>query len=211
VQLKDLVADAADLLVKGHGFTRAGRNFIREDELVRGLRFRTGVSGSFEILFDLGITGISQIGPKTDKWTVGGSASQLRPKEIPARAWMRLTEGAYDEEVRKAVHHVCERIAVDFLLKYRSGEEFFLWVRETALELFESPEAENEFRRLKLHPLTPTRLLELAGVYAAYLGKSDDASILREAAIEFASSHGIDYAIPDIIANIADASRHKDS
>ena len=128
VELKDLVADAADLRVKGHGFTRVGRNFIREDELVRGLRFRTGVSGSFEILFDLGITGISQIDPKTDKWTVGGSASQLRPIEIPARAWMRLTEGAYDEEVRKAVHHVCEWIAVDFLLKYRSGEEFFRWV-----------------------------------------------------------------------------------
>jgi hypothetical protein len=53
--------------------------------------------------------------------------------------------------------------------------------------------------------------LELAGVYAAHLGKAGDAIMLQNAAVEFASTHNIGYAIPRVIANIADAMGNKES
>lgn len=207
VELNDLVADAADLLVQGGGFTRTGRSFVREDELIRSACFTPVGLGRFEILFNLGISGISVVLPKNEKWVVSCSASQLRPKEVPARAWLTLTKGAYDEEVRNHARRVCEYVADEFLLKYRSADDFYLWVRSSALELFRDPRADNEFRRLKLQPFNVVGPLELAGVYAAHLGRGDDAIMLQNAAIEFASTHGIDYAIPRVIANITDAGR----
>jgi hypothetical protein len=208
VELKDIVADAADLLVQGHGFSRAGRRFVREDELIRSASLAPVGQGRFEIVFCLGISGISVVLPKNEKWVVSCLASQLRPKDVPARAWLTLTKGAFDEEVRNQARRVCQRIVDEFLLKYRSADELYLWVRANALELFRDPRADNEFRRLKLQPFNVVGPLELAGVYAAYLGKADDAIMLQNAAIEFASAHGIDYAIPRVIANIADASRY---
>jgi hypothetical protein len=210
VELNDIVADAANLLVQGHGFTRAGRRFVREDELIRSVSFMPVGLGRFEIVFSLGIPGISVAVPKNERWVVSCLASQLRPKEVPARAWLTLTKGAYDEEVKKHARRVCECVLDEFLLKYRTVDEFYLWIRANALELFHDPRADNEYRRLKLQPFNVVGPLELAGVYAAHLGKPDDSMLLQNAAIEFASAHGIDYAVPRIIANIADAGDHKD-
>lgn len=211
VELKDIVGDAADLLVQGHGFTRAGRRFVREDELIRGVSFVPVGLGRFEIEFSLGISGISVVLPKNEKWVVSCSASQLRPKEVPASAWLKLTKGAYDEEVRNHARRVCEWATDEFLLKYRSADELYVWVRANALELFQDPRADNEFRRLKLQPFNVVGPLELAGVYAAHLGKAGDAIMLQNAAVEFASTHNIGYAIPRVIANIADAMGNKES
>jgi hypothetical protein len=211
VELKDLVADAADLLVQKHGFTRTGRKFIRQDELVRSAWFRPTGFGRFELLFDLGIAGISLILPEkpaspgpSEKWVVGLNARDLRPKEVPAMAWLTLTKGKYDQEVRKHSRNLCERVADEFLLKYSSAEEFYQWVRGSALELLKDPNTDNEWRRLKLWPANPLLLFELAGVYAAHLGKSDDASMLRQAALDDAIVYRID-AIPRIITSIAEA------
>jgi hypothetical protein len=209
VELKDIVADAANLLVQGEGFTRTGRRFVREDELIRSASFMPVGLGRFEIVFGLGISGISVAMPKNEKWMVSCLASQFRPKEVPARAWLTLTKGAYDEEVKKHARRVCECVVDEFLSKYRTVDEFYLWVRASALELFHDPRADNEYRRLKLQPFNIVGPLELAGVYAAYLGKADDSIMLQNSAIEFASSHGIDYAIPRVIANIADATSIK--
>jgi hypothetical protein len=80
------VADAADLLVYRHGFTRRGRTFLREDELVRSALFRPGTLGRFEIEFRLGIAGISDVSAKEERWVMLCSASQLRPADVPARS-----------------------------------------------------------------------------------------------------------------------------
>ena len=212
VELKDLVADAAESLVRRHGFTRTGRKFIREDELVRSAWFRPVGFGKFEILFDLGIAGISVILPEqptspepSEAWVVRCSASKLRPKEVPAMAWLKLSKGRYDEQVRKQTGHLCERVASEFLLKYSSAEKFYLWVRGSALELLKDPSADNEWRRLKLWPSNPLPLLELAGVYAAHLGKPDDAAMLLQAALDKAIATRVDYAIPRVVASIAEA------
>ncbi len=204
VELRDLVADAAKLFVQNHGFTRTGRNFVRQDELVRVVRFRPVGLGGFDIVFNLGIAGISEVLPKTDRWVVSCSAINLRPEGVPAVAWLRLTKGAYDEEVREHTKRVCESMADGFLLKFRDADEFYIWVRDSALELFRDPRADNEFRRLKLQPFNVVGPLELAGVYAAHLGKADDALMLQNAAIEFATARGIDW-VPRIIANITAA------
>jgi hypothetical protein len=210
VELKDIVADAANLLVQGHGFTRTGRRFVREDDLIRSVSFMPDGLGRFEIVFSMGISGISVAIPKNEKWVVSCLAGQFRPKEVPARAWLTLTKGAYDEEVKKHARRVCECVVDEFLLKYRTVDEFYLWVRANALELFHDPRADNEYRRLKLQPFNVVGPLELAAVYAAYLGRTDDSIVLQNATIEFASAHDIDYAIPRVIANIADASRHEE-
>jgi hypothetical protein len=51
VELKDIVADAANLFVQGHEFTRMGRRFVREDELIRSVCFMPVGLGRFEIVF----------------------------------------------------------------------------------------------------------------------------------------------------------------
>jgi hypothetical protein len=216
VELKDLVADASDLLVRGHGFTRTGRKFIREDELVRSAWFIPTGFGRFDLLFDLGIVGISVILPEksarpasSERWVVRLNAMNLRPKDVPAMAWLTLTKGQYDREVRKQTRHICERVTDEFLLKYSTVEEFYMWVRGSALEILRNPNADNEWRQLKLWPSNSTMLLELAGVYAAYLGKSDDENMLQQTALDDAIAVGVDYAVPRIIASIADAGRRQ--
>lgn len=210
------MTDAADLLVRDQGFTRTGRKFICEDELVRSAWFRPTGFGGFDLLFDLGIAGISVILPvmpaapaPSEKWVVGLNAMHLRPEDVPAMAWLRLTKGRYDEEVRKQSRRLCERVAEEFLLKYSSAEEFYLWVRASALELFKDPDTANQWRRLKLWPSNPLMLLELAGVYAAHLRKSEDASMLQQAALNDAITYRVDYAIPGVIASIAEAGGHE--
>jgi hypothetical protein len=141
---------------------------------------------------------------------VSSLASQFRPKEVLARAWLTLTKGAYDEEVKKQARRVCECMVDEFLLKYRTVDEFYLWVRTNALKLFHDPRADNEYRRLKIQPFNVVGPLELAGVYAAYLGRTDDSIVLQNSAIEFVTTHDMEYAIPRIIANIAEAARHKE-
>ena len=56
-------------------------------------------------------------------------ASQFRPKEVLARAWLTLTKGAYDEEVKKQARRVCECMVDEFLLKYRTVDQFYLRMR----------------------------------------------------------------------------------
>ena len=66
VELKEIVADAANLLVQGHGFTRTGRRFVREDDLIRSVSFMPDGLGRFEIVFSMGISGISVAIPKNE-------------------------------------------------------------------------------------------------------------------------------------------------
>jgi hypothetical protein len=205
--LRGLVADAADLLVHRLGFTRDGRMFLRKDELVRGVFFRPGIQGRFGIEFRLGIADISETSPGVERWVMLCSASQLRPDDVPAVAWLRLTKGAYDAEVRKASAAVCTRVAKEFLVKHETRHELYHWVHSSALQLLKDPRAENEYRRLKLDPHNLTRLLELAAVFAAYLGLSSDAGMLTQVATEYAAEHGVDYVIPGIITNVVAAGK----
>lgn len=133
VELKDIVGDAEDLLVRQHGFTRSGRRFLSEGELIRSVWFTPVGGGRFEIQFDLGIAGISAFSSKSQTWIVRCSGSRFRPKDVPARAWLTLTKGAYDEEVRKHAWQICECITGEFLLKYRNASPFPLRIRWSLL------------------------------------------------------------------------------
>jgi hypothetical protein len=86
-------------------------------------------------------------------------------------AWLRLTKGEYDLEVRKHSRDVCEQSAGEFLLRYWTAEELCLWVCDCALDIVRDPRSSNDFRRLRLQPFNVVGPLELARVYAAYLGR----------------------------------------
>jgi hypothetical protein len=65
--------------------------------------------------------------------------------------------------------------------------------------------ADNAFKRLKLDPWNAVPRLELAGVYAGFLGRVDEANLLRDLATDFAAKNGVEYAIPGIDSNLKKA------
>jgi hypothetical protein len=192
-KITDLLVQGGDLFAKTNLFGASGS------------RFQPAGLGKFEILFDLGISGISTFSTKAQTWVVRCSARNFRPKGVPVQAWLILTKGAYDETVRSHAREVCESLTDDFLLKYETAEEFYQWVRENALQLLNDPRADTDFRTMRLQPFNVVGPLELAGVYAAFLGKNADAEMLRQAAIEFAAAHGMEYAIMRVSGSISTA------
>lgn len=212
VQFRDLIAAASSSLARDHGFrAHGGRSFTREDELIRSARFAPGASlaGSFqfEVVCDLGISGLSSISSKSSEWMVRCSVSHVPRDDGLPRSGFELTGAPEDEVVVQDVAKICKVVFDRFLLRHETADDMFLWVRDNALQFLDSPQVDNDFKRFRLSPWNIVPRLELAGVYAAYLGRSEDAERLRDAAIQYARTHGLRYAIPTVSANIAAAAQ----
>lgn len=209
VQFKDVIAAATASLTHDHGFQVNGRMFTREDDLIRSVLFAPGSSTAgnfrFEVICDLGISGLSSVSPKSSERIVRCNVSHVPLGGDLPETRFELTKTREDEIVKYNVSVICAYVFDDFLLRRQSAEEMFMWVRDNALEFLADPQASNDFERFRLWPWNAKGRLELAGIYAAYLGRGEDAEFLKDAAIEYAKTHGMRYAIPDISANIAAA------
>jgi hypothetical protein len=210
-RFKDLVADQTQLLVLDHGFTLVGRRFIREDELIRSAWFVPGATlpgrFRFDILFDIGIAGLSSFSSKAQLWVVRCSASQLRDIDSLPAVHLELTAGADDERLREGVRLICSYVTDNFLMRHKTAEDLYRWVCSNVIEFLNDPNYDNDFRRLRLNPWNVIPRVELAAVYAAHLGRYDDAASLEAMAIDYARTHRLREAIPGIKANIAAAGR----
>jgi hypothetical protein len=212
IQFKDVVASASASLTRDHGFQANGRMFTREDdELIRSVRFAPGSSTArsfrFEVICNLGISGVSSVSPKSAEWVVSCNLSHVPASGDLPKTWFELTKGPGDDAVERNVTLICAHVFDNFLLMHESAEGMFLWVRDNALEFLGDPQADNDFKRLRLWPWNVMPRLELAGVYAAYLGRKEDAEYLESVATGYAKTHGMRHAIPVMHANIATVAR----
>ena len=128
--IKQLADKAAAVLCAGHGFTRsrAGTRFVSESPLLRSVwlhpkSFAGPESYGFDVLFDLGIPGLSTFSPRAQTWIVRASSSDMR---TDGRGHFELT-GAADSDRAE------EEIALETL---KSGLQQFLQIYATPHDLY---------------------------------------------------------------------------
>lgn len=208
--IKHLADTFAALLVKQHGFTRnpAGTRFIREDQLMRSIwlnpmSFARPGAYSFDILFDLGIPGVSTFSPRAQEWIVRAHGRQIHGRRHERDPDFELTGQPSDADVETAALETLDAAMTEFVLAYATPHELYAMVARNAEELLEhGGQARGEFAALQLFPWNVVGRLELAAMYAAALHEPSEAKRLARLATEYAATHRIDYAIPRINANV---------
>lgn len=196
--VKRLADAAAVLLCTEHKFTRsrAGVRFVSESPLLRSvwlhpMSFARPGSYCFDVLFDLGMPGLSLFPPRAQTWVVRGSGSGIRSDR---RGHFELTGADSDLAVEEAALEAVNSGLRQFLHAYSTPPDLYAMVESNAVEFLErGMQADNEFKRLHLHPWNAAPRLELAAVYGAFLGDDDGADRLMTLALEHAAREHIDY------------------
>lgn len=195
------------------GFTGRGSFFLKQDALVRAIQIATMQKGSgfasFDLLFDLGIPGISNFTPKAREWGV-----RCYGKNVPLDSNLgvlrfSLVGDSGDEAVVEAASSCLQRACDNFLMLYENPGALYRFVSESALQFVDlGMELDDEFRRLRLEPWNVMKRLELAGVYASFLGLRDDANSVEAAARRYVESNkDLQYLLPEIQGSITAARR----
>lgn len=207
--LTRLVGQAKNYLLAQHGFTLRNSRFTREDQLVRSVWFwpaknATAQSYGFDVLLDLGIPLLSPLSDKAQEWVVRASCDKMHRKlTVAPRVKFAFQHGDYDSGVEEVVLTTLRVMCDEFFLKLQTAEDLYRFVKRNAEEFGQfGMGAENEFKRFDLMPWNAVPRLELAAVYAAFLGRVDESQALRAEAVAYAEKNGIDYMIPTISANI---------
>ncbi|HET6531341.1 MAG TPA: hypothetical protein VFH03_12140 [Actinoplanes sp.] len=214
MQTRDLgrfAEEAGGFLREEHGFSYAKRRFTRTDELIRSAWFMplnaTADRYLFDVVFDLGIPGVSAFGPKAQRHVVRAHAqltSQSSP-DYPTPTFV-LRAGDDGRPVAPGVDEVVRQLTDDFLLRYPGPVALYEMVRDSGMiAARDGLTADTEFSRLRLDPFNVIKRLELAAVYAAYLGRDDEVRAILEAARQHATSHRVEYMIPIIEGGVAEA------
>lgn len=201
-------------LAKEAGFAARGSLLVKEDSLLRIIQVDVlqNVSSpgriKFDLLFDLGVPGLSTFTPRSRKWVLRCYGSKLPDAEGKVDGDFVLTGGPADNSVRRSAtsrtRHACD----EFLMRFEDGISLYRFVRDSALQfLVDGMELEDDFKRLQLHPWNALARLELAGVYASFLGLEREANSIQEAAERFATGKNkdLDYLLPRIRENISAA------
>jgi hypothetical protein len=216
MQVRDLgryAEEAGGFLRAEHGFSYAGRRYTRADGLIRSAWFMplnaTADRYIFDVVFDLGIPGVSAFGPKVQRHVVRAhaqQASRARP-DHPAPTFV-LRAGEDGRPVAPGVDQVVRTLADDFLLRYSDPAGLYEMVRDSGLiAARDGLTADTEFTRLNLDPFNVIKRLELAAVYAAFLGRDDEVGAMLEVARRHAGSNRVEYMIPIIESGIEEAKR----
>lgn len=209
------LADDIRKLAKEAGFAARGSLLVKEDSLLRIIQVdmlqnsSTAESVKFDLLFDLGIPGISVYTPRSRKWVVRCYGS-TRAGEVREPDDFVLTGGPADESVRRTAVSRTRQVCDEFLMRFENGTALYHFVRDSALKfLAEGMELHDDYMRLQLSPWNALPRLELAGVYAAFLGLDEEADSIQEAAERFATGKNkdLDYLLPDLRKNISEARR----
>jgi hypothetical protein len=167
---------------------------------------------TLDILFDLGIPGLSTFSSKTQGWVVRGYGSRIHRCLEGRSIKLRFESGSPPEPVFDAINSLVDRAGREFLLRYEEPEQLYAMVRDSALTSLRDRSAPNEMNRLDLEPSNVVGQLEIAAVYAAFLGLVGEAEDLSGEAIHVAGKIGVDYAIPTIRENVLRATeRHAQS
>jgi hypothetical protein len=207
------VEAAARFLVEEHNFVLSQRVCTRSDALMRSVRFDllsvTPTSYRFDIHFDLGIPGVTEFGTKKQLWIVRAYA-QLASREEPSypKPKLILIKGEAVEPAAHRFDELIKRLTEDFLLRYSDPDLLYQMVRNSALEFTRrGMSVHDEFRRLHLEPWNVIVRLELAAVYAAFLGREADVNRILRLANEYAPKYRVEHAIPRLEANVEAARR----
>ena len=207
IEFRALVDELGEQLVNEHRFQRTGYRFIRDDGVMRSAWFKRGTSTRgefhFDILFDLGLSGLSTFSSEAQAWVVRADASGMRSAPGQRRLKLRLTGD--DEQLASGLRQLCSVIYDDFLLRHDTSEDLYRWVRQSAISFSADHTVQDDFARFELQPWNAVVRLELAAVYAAYLGDLDDATQLVTLAAERARSIGRRDAVVKIQQSVADA------
>jgi hypothetical protein len=205
-------------LVEEHGFKVSRRQCIRMDGLTRIVEFSplfaTPDAYRFEVSLDLGIPGLSEPRPvKGDRWLVRANAHLAsRAKSVYPKPEFVLRADESGIPTAPGVEVVVRRLSEDFLLRYRDPEDLYRMVCKSALRFSRNPnDTDDEFADLQLDPWNTVPRLELAAVYAAFLGFDEDAGRLLREARDSAEAHRLDfdYAITRMEANVESARRRR--
>ncbi|MBS2966853.1 hypothetical protein KGA66_27710 [Actinocrinis puniceicyclus] len=206
-EIKDLAAVVAQIMVKEHGFTKKGRLFLREDNLLRSVIIspsKAAATGSyrFDVALNLGLLGLSSSSATRSEWVVSATAGKIRM--MRDRSARRLEITGNDEEdsrVKAELIELLQALSDDFLLKPSSPADLIELVVSGA----------DDFKRLDLWPWNELARLELACVYLEYVGESQRAHKLEERALHLSIEQGVDYFPKRLRENVQMASLRKSS
>jgi hypothetical protein len=210
------LTDEIRKLAKEAGFTVRGSLLVKEDSLIRTMQVDVLQNAStpertrFDLLFDIGIPGISAFTARSRKWVLRCYGSKIPKQDEAGGADFILTGESTDAHVRQVAVSRAEQAYKEFLMRFEDGHSLYRFVRDSALQfLAEGMDLHDDYWRLQLHPWNALPRLELAGVYAAFLGLEEDADSIQEAAERFTTgkNKNLDYLLPDLRANIAEARR----
>ncbi len=208
--LMRLVEKASEYLVDGQGFKLRNSRFTKVDGLARSVWFwpaknATAALYSFDVLLDLGIPALSPISAKAQEWVVRASCDKAyRRLELTPRLRFAFQSDVYDPAVEEAVLTAMRAISEAFFLRLDTPRELYEFVKRNAEEFASTGmAADNEFKQYDLMPWNAVPRLELAAIYGAYVGHSEEAAVLEANAIAHATKYGIDHS--GISANIARA------
>lgn len=208
------LADQIRNFAKDAGFTVRGSLLVKEDSLIRTMQLDVLQNAStpertrFDLLFDVGIPGISAFTARSRKWVLRCYGSKIPGNPEATDEDFVLTGESADTQVRQVAMSRARQACEEFLMRFEDDRSLCLFVRDNALRFAtEGVEPHDDYRRLQLYPWNALARLELAGVYAAFLGRETDADSLQEAAERFVTgkNRNLDYLLPDLRANIAEA------
>jgi len=210
------VVDQLDFLAD-QGFRRAGGAWRREDALLRGVTVSQHQSlddaVSFFVTFDLGIPGLSVLGARTSQHVVRCAGDGFARAVLGLTDSFELHKTGGDEELLAGVRRTAEAVCDQFLLRYSNEQELFEMVYTAAKEfLSRGLASSDEITRLQLSPWNVMKRLELAGVFAAFLGRrAEAAEVVRLAQAHAAGRNaGLDYLLPELVANVDSAAALRD-
>lgn len=203
-------------LAKEAGFAARGSLLVKEDSLLRIMQVDVLQNASspghirFDLLFDIGIPGLSTFTPRSRKWVLRCYGSKLPDAEGEVGGDFVLTGEPADDSVRRSATSRTRQACEEFLMRFEDRNSLYRFVRDSALQfLVDGMELQDDFKRLQLHPWNALARLELAGVYASFLGLEKEADSIQEAAERFATGKNkdLDYLLPRIRENISEARR----
>ncbi|MCA2218707.1 hypothetical protein [Jidongwangia harbinensis] len=195
-------------LVDEHGFDFTRRRYTRSDGLLRSVWFlplnATPDRYLFEVVFDVGIPGISEFGARKQAYVVRANAPKtaLAHPDYPKPPFV-LTADDDGRPVAPMVDQVVRRLAGDFLLRYRTPAEFYEMVRDSAVRAADQgAHSDDDFGRLRLDPGNAVMRLELSAVYGAFLGRDDEVAETLALVRAYAPPNRVDYMIPVVEAGV---------
>lgn len=210
------LADQIRNFAKDAGFTVRGSLLVKEDSLIRTMQLDVLQNAStpertrFDLLFDVGLPGMSAFTARSRKWVLRCYGSKIPGNPEAADEDFVLTGESTDTQVRQVAMSRARQACEEFLMRFQDDRSLYLFVRDNALRFAtEGVEPHDDYRRLQLYPWNALARLELAGVYASFLGLEKEADSLQEAAERFVTekNKNLDYLLPQLRANIADARR----
>lgn len=219
--MKQILKPLADEVKKvggEFGFKGRGSLLVKRDALNRGIQLdllnsKPGAA-SFDLLFDLGIPGLEGFAAKGRKWVVRASGRSFPLDEAPLSTEFEITGTADDEKVIANASICVRRACAQFLLKIKDPDDLFRFVKDSAFSFVEhGPELHDDFWRMHLWPWNAMARLELAGVYAVFLGFGEEAELVKSTAVEFATGRrkNLDYLIPKIQESMSLAEEIRDT